>query len=128
MITRIEIDGFKSFQNFAMDLQPFQVIIGQNGVGKSNLFDALMILSRLANGDKLFDAFQSSRGSVEEQFSLLADGSRSQSMRFAVELLLPKQVKASLAKETWIDITNTRYRYEILIVRHDASEKGLYIE
>ena len=41
MITRIEIDGFKSFSDFALDLGPFHVIIGANGCGKSNLFDAL---------------------------------------------------------------------------------------
>ncbi|NJN68174.1 MAG: AAA family ATPase [Chloroflexaceae bacterium] len=40
MITRIEIDGFKTFQNFKLELGPFQVIVGVNGTGKSNLFDA----------------------------------------------------------------------------------------
>jgi AAA15 family ATPase/GTPase len=36
MLTRIEIDGFKTFRHFALDLEPFQVIVGPNGVGKSN--------------------------------------------------------------------------------------------
>ena len=51
MITRIEIDGFKSFQDFKVDLSPFQVIVRANGVGKSNLFDALHVLSHLADTD-----------------------------------------------------------------------------
>jgi len=51
MITRIEIDGFKSFSNFSMDLKPFQVIIGAKGSGKSNLFDALQVLGRTAYMD-----------------------------------------------------------------------------
>ena len=41
MITQIELDGFKTFKDFKIELAPFQVIVGPNGVGKSNLFDAL---------------------------------------------------------------------------------------
>src|SRR5688572_24953053 len=107
MITRIEIDGFKTFHQFAMDLRPFQVIIGANGVGKSNLFDALMLLARLANGDSLFDAFKGSRGSVLEQFALLEDGSRSKQMTFAVDILLPKKFRSfvsGLEKEVWKEV------------------------
>jgi AAA15 family ATPase/GTPase len=48
MITQIEIDGFKTFKDFKVELAPFQVIVGANGSGKSNLFDALQLLSRLA--------------------------------------------------------------------------------
>jgi AAA15 family ATPase/GTPase len=47
MMTRIEIDGFKSFSQFAIDLKPFHVLIGPNGGGKSNLFEALHFLSTL---------------------------------------------------------------------------------
>lgn len=31
MITRLEIDGFKSFDNFKVDLSPFVVVAGING-------------------------------------------------------------------------------------------------
>ena len=51
MITCIELSGFKTFQDFKLELAPFQVIVGANGVGKSNLFDALRLLSRLADTD-----------------------------------------------------------------------------
>jgi AAA15 family ATPase/GTPase len=30
MITRVEIDGFKSFRNFAVDLEPLTAIVGPN--------------------------------------------------------------------------------------------------
>ncbi len=45
MLTQIEIDGFKTFKDFQVELAPFQVIVGPNGSGKSNLFDALLLLS-----------------------------------------------------------------------------------
>src|SRR5881275_2865420 len=51
MITKIELDGFKTFKDFKVELAPFQVIVGPNGAGKSNLFDALQLLSRLADAD-----------------------------------------------------------------------------
>ncbi|WP_288331478.1 AAA family ATPase, partial [uncultured Alistipes sp.] len=51
MITKIEIDGFKSFRKFSMTFSPFTVIAGINASGKSNLFDALELLSRLADND-----------------------------------------------------------------------------
>ena len=51
MLTRIEIDGFKTFENQAIDLTPFTAIIGNNAAGKSNLFDAIQLLSHLATRD-----------------------------------------------------------------------------
>ncbi|MFD0904239.1 AAA family ATPase [Actinomadura sediminis] len=41
MITRIEIDGFKSFLGFKLDVPPFLALVGPNSSGKSNLFDAV---------------------------------------------------------------------------------------
>ncbi|PRY02128.1 AAA family ATPase [Allonocardiopsis opalescens] len=47
MITRIEIDGFKSFLDFTLDVPPFLALVGSNAGGKSNLFDALGCLADL---------------------------------------------------------------------------------
>jgi len=47
VITRIEIDGFKTFDGFALDLRPFTAVVGPNASGKSNLFDAIEFVSRL---------------------------------------------------------------------------------
>ncbi len=33
MLTQIEIDGFKTFKDFKVELAPFQVIVGPNGSG-----------------------------------------------------------------------------------------------
>ena len=43
MITRIEIDGFKTFDRFVLDLRPFTAVVGPNASGKSNLFDAIKL-------------------------------------------------------------------------------------
>src|SRR5579859_4829037 len=92
MITRIEIDGFKSFHNFALDLQPFQVFIGPNGAGKSNLFDAIQLLSYIAGSETLAEAFSKGRGGAFDQFSALpGDTDHAQTMTFAVEMLIARQ-------------------------------------
>src|SRR5215212_11745850 len=98
MITRIEINGFKSFQNFTMDLLPFQVFIGPNGVGKTNLFDAVSLLSHLADNNTVEEALRQSRGEVRELFTFYPDGSRANLMTFAVEVLVPRTVTDNTGK------------------------------
>ncbi|MEU6711902.1 AAA family ATPase [Nonomuraea sp. NPDC046802] len=52
MLTRIEIDGFKSFLDFELDVPPFLALVGPNSSGKSNLLDALdFVRSALSAGD-----------------------------------------------------------------------------
>jgi predicted ATPase len=84
VITRIEIDGFKSFVDFSLDLAPFTAVIGTNTGGKSNLIDAFRFLAASVKGD-LYDAVDAVRGDAETLFHQFADGSRVDTMRFAVE-------------------------------------------
>ncbi len=121
MITRIEIDGFKTFKDFKIELAPFQVIVGANGSGKSNLFDALHLLSRLAEVD-LRTAFQELRGDAHELFTLLPNGQHTPLIRIATELLINRNIQDSLGGEA--DLTYTRLRYEITIIQR-TDETGL---
>ena len=121
MITQIEIDGFKTFKDFKVELAPFQVIVGANGSGKSNLFDALHLLSRLAEVD-IRSAFQELRGDAHELYTFLPNGQRSKQMRIAVELLVNRNVQDSLGKEA--ELNYTRLRYEIAIIQR-TDERGL---
>ncbi len=51
MITRIEIDGFKSFVDFELELKPLTVLAGANNSGKSNLLEAILLMKSLLRGD-----------------------------------------------------------------------------
>ena len=119
MITRVEIDGFKSFTDFEVDLQPLSVIAGVNGVGKSNLFDALLHVGRLVGRDSALDggtlreAFESDRGSLGDLFSLYPDGSRAQRMRFAIEFYLPQTIEDEFSEKATLDLQ--RLRYELVV-------------
>jgi len=121
MITRIEINGFKTFQDFKLELAPFQVIVGPNGAGKSNLFDALRLLSRLADAD-LRSAFQALRGEAGELFTTLPDGQPVDHLRLAVEMLVERQVSDSWGAQA--ALKHPRLRYEVEIARR-ADEQGL---
>lgn len=116
MLTKIELDGFKTFQNFELELGPFEVIVGANGSGKSNLFDALRLLSRLADAEgDLFGAFQGVRGETDQLFSLDAKGEPVETMRIAVEMLVEPKVREKQGNE--VKLRYTRLRYEIKVRR-----------
>ena len=121
MITQIEIDGFKTFKDFKVELAPFQVIVGPNGSGKSNLFDALHLLSRLADTD-LLSAFQELRGDAGELFTKLPGGGTSERIHMAVEMLVDRKVRDELGKE--VELKYTRLRYELEVVLR-SDEYGL---
>lgn len=114
MLTRIEIDGFKSFERFELALPPFAVILGPNASGKSNLFDALRLLSKLAVTD-VRSAMRDLRGEPIELFRHLPDGRIVDRMRLAVETLLAPQVRDEFNAER--PLFCTRIRYEITIAR-----------
>jgi predicted ATPase len=48
MLTQVTVSGYKSLQRSSARFAPFTVIVGRNNTGKSNLFDALRLLSHLA--------------------------------------------------------------------------------
>src|SRR5258708_37924299 len=93
VLTRLEIDGFKNLLNFSVDFGPFNCIAGPNGVGKSNIFDAIHFLSLLAS-NTLTDAALKVReetgeyGDVRDIF-YAGKGERRNRLRIAAEVIPP---------------------------------------
>jgi len=114
MITQIEIDGFKTFKDFKVELAPFQVIVGPNGSGKSNLFDALQLVSQsMLPGGDVYTTMKGIRGEAGELFTKYPDGSKSDTIRIAVEMLVDGKEHFSDGRE--IDLKFARFRYELEI-------------
>jgi len=121
MITFIEIDGFKSFKKFSMTFTPFTVVAGTNASGKSNLFDALQLLSDLSHTD-LKNAFLNQRGNAIELFTQYEKDCYAKEMSFRVDLLLNKEVKDDWGGSATLKYT--RLRYKIIIARK-TNENGV---
>lgn len=118
MITRIEIDGFKTFDKFGLDLRPLTAVVGPNASGKSNLFDALRFLSLLAQFD-VRTAMQGLRGEPEELFRKTSAGTTDQ-MRLAIEVFLQNQSVDAFG--TTYDVKAQRLRYEIVLQLAKSSD------
>lgn len=126
MITRIEIDGFKSFEQFALDLHPFTAVVGPNASGKSNLFDALRLISSLAETD-IRSAMAELRGEPEELFRITPDGVVDR-MSFAVEVYLDQQGIDDFGRT--FRIPAQRLRYEIVLGLNDGADgspRGVFV-
>lgn len=122
MITYIHIHGFKSFYNFQMEFSPLTVIAGLNASGKSNLFDALMLLSKLTEVDNIKKAFKEQRGEFRELFTQLGEGTYANEMNFIVEMLVNKTVRDAWGNEAALKYTRLRYE---LTIRRTTTESGI---
>ncbi len=129
MLTRLEADGFKNLLGLKVDLGPFTCIAGVNGAGKSNVFDAIQFLSLLASRS-LLDAAQEVRGVVRGDrlgdprdlfWNGYAAGERR--MRFAAEMIVPKDVEDDFGRMATASITYLRYELELGYIPPTGVEK-----
>ena len=95
MLTRLEVDGFKNLLKFEVDFGPFNCIAGPNGVGKSNIFDAIRFLSLLAD-NTITEAARKVRGELETadvRDIFWTDGKdRANEFRIAAEMIVDSQI------------------------------------
>lgn len=122
MITYLKITGFKSFHNFEMDFTPLTIVAGTNASGKSNLFDALMLLSTLAETDNIKKAFKDQRGEFLELFTQYGESNYANEMQFEVEMLVNKNISDAWGNKSILKYT--RLRYELKIKRY-TNESGM---
>jgi predicted ATPase len=127
MITYLKINGFKSFHNFEMEFTPFTVIAGANASGKSNLFDALTLLSRLAETDNLKRAFSEQRGEFIELFTQYSDDNYASEMEFIVEMLVNKNIKDAWGNEAKLKYTRLKYELSIKRVTNSSGIQDLVV-
>lgn len=96
MLTRFKVNGFKNLRDVDLRFGPFTCIAGANGVGKSNLFDAILFLSDLSSMPLIKAAarVRGSNGRAADVANLFArDGDRAtDTMEFVVEMIVPREV------------------------------------
>lgn len=126
MLTRLKVDGFKNLEGVDVRLGPFTCVAGPNGVGKSNLFDAIAFMAALSD-KSLIEAAASVRGSegrLGDVRSLFrsAGGQRAREMAFVAEMIIPKVGEDDLGSEAEASMTFLRYH---LRLRHREESGAL---
>jgi predicted ATPase len=98
VLSRFRVQGFKSLHDVEIELAPLVVLMGPNAAGKSNLLEALLLLSRLATEQTLAAAFEPPlRGYPLEAFSLPPGGLEGLLQQQRSELTLEAEVQPTRA-------------------------------
>jgi len=117
MLTRLKASGFKNLVDVDVRFGPFTCVAGANGVGKSNLFDAITFLSALAD-----------RPLVDAVLSVRDDGSRTTDLRgifqrvgdvyvdkmsFQADMIVPYEGVDDLGQPAEASMTFLRYSVDL---------------
>lgn len=126
MLTRLKVSGFKNLVDVDVRFGPFTCVAGANGVGKSNLFDAIRFLSALADRP-LMEAALSVRdesgktGDVRSLFLRVGDRYAEQ-MSLEAEMIVPFEGVDDLGQKAEATITFLRYS---VILAYKADDRLL---
>jgi predicted ATPase len=125
MLIRLRVKGFKNLVNVDVWFGPFTCIAGANGVGKSNLFDAITFLSALADRP-LMDAALSVRdeggrtGDIRSLFNHVGDEFAPE-MSFEVDMIIPPTGLDDLGQEAKASSTFVSYAISLRYREEDGT-------
>jgi predicted ATPase len=128
MLTRLKVSGFKNLVDVDVRFGPFTCIAGSNGVGKSNLLDAIAFLSALAE-HPLSEAAMSvrngnpRRGDIANIFHRHGD-MQTALMSLEAEMVIPRTGQDDLGQEAQATTTFVRYMLELRYIEKDASSSS----
>lgn len=115
MLTRLEVNGFKNLVDFSLDFGPYTCIAGPNGVGKSNIFDAIRFLSLLTECTineaalRIRNAGEDT-GDIADLLFTVGD-ERTERMELAAEMIVGKDVRDDFGREA--EASSSFLRYEV---------------
>ncbi len=137
MLTRLRVSGFKNLVDVDVRFGPFTCIAGTNGVGKSNLFDAIRFLSNLATHPLREAAVmvrdeQGKAGDLRSLFTRIGDQYIDE-MSLEAEMIISPTGEDDLGQPATAKITFLHYRLELayeeetalssvsrLVIRHES--------
>jgi predicted ATPase len=125
MLTRLRVSGFKNLVDIDISFGPFTCIAGANGVGKSNLLDAIVFLSALADRP-LIDAALSVRdqgaktGDIRGLFHNVGDHF-DEEMTFEAEMIIPEKGADDLGQQAEASSTFVEYSVSLRYKRDDSA-------
>lgn len=113
MITHIEAYRYRCFQKLALDIGPYQVLVGKNGAGKSTLLDIPVLIGELLRKRDLDDVFFKStlshaRPRADAPLDLIYN-QRGDWFSFAIEAKMPTSIRETIHR-TRIEQANKKIR------------------
>jgi predicted ATPase len=127
MLTRLQIKGFKNLREVDLHFGPFTCIAGRNGVGKSNLFDAITFLSDLASMPLLQAAMKvrgtgDRIGGIENLFA--RSDAMPKQMSLVAEMIVPRKVTDDYDRKATATATFLQYTLVLGFDPKRADETG----
>ncbi len=131
MLTRLKINGFKNLKDVDLRFGLFTCIAGANGVGKSNLFDAITFLSNLASMQMVAAAtkVRGTNGQASDIRDLFTfdQNNTPLPMEFIVEVIAPKTVTDDFGQEAKTTATYLEYRLVLCLATDQNAKEVIYI-
>src|SRR5688572_24180085 len=121
MITRLLVKNYKSLKSMDLRLRPLSVFVGPNNSGKSNILDAILLLSGLVNEGA--GAVHSRGGYADIVWN--AELRRSIAFSYEGKLRATKGKKFTYSLELAGGPQHFSLTKELLTVRTNATEKTL---
>jgi len=131
VLTRLKVSGFKNLIDVDVYFGPFTCIAGANGTGKSNLFDAIVFLSSLADRP-LTDAALSVRdegGRMSDLRGIFHQSGNDydRQMSFEAEMIVPPEAQDDLGQKAKASITFLLYTLSLVYHGDDGTHSPLEI-
>jgi len=125
MLTRLKVSGFKNLVDTEVRFGPFNCIAGYNGVGKSNIFDAIHFLALLAD-HTFVDAARQVRGSSDPAslFTAWGDGH----MRFECDVVVPGHGRDDFHQPAEASHTYLTYSLHLALIREGAGAERIELQ
>lgn len=102
MLKEIYIDNYKTLVNFRLKLDTFQLILGENGTGKTSTLEVLSLLQDIMNGAEVGEKFDNST------FTIWHSDSEKKEQKIELQM----------------DIEGEAYRYTLLVEKRRNKRDG----
>lgn len=119
MIKRLKLKNFLSYRETEVEFNEFNVIIGANASGKTNLIRALIVLKELSIGG--FQSLEDFDGFMEGVFNKNSNEKES----LIIEAIVQNQIELDLTNGSKLKIEEHHYTLELAFGRGVVSEKYL---
>lgn len=127
MLTRLHVKGFKNLLDVDVRLGPFTCVAGSNGVGKSNLFDAIRFLHLLTRHPILeaVKLLRETKGRNPEPSTIFScfENFRASEVCFLAEMIVDREVEDDFGVRASAAISTLRYEVRFRLPPGGESER-----